>query len=98
MENTQNLSIEYVPIASLRHCEYNPRVIDETTKKPVQESIKRHDVCDPLLVNKAAGREGVILSGNLRYEVLKDMGYTEVPVVWLNIADPEKERDLVIHH
>lgn len=96
MENTKNQSIEYVPIASLRHYEHNPRLVNETTKRSVRESIEKHDICDPLLVNKAAGREGVILGGNLRYEVLKDMGHTEVPVVWLNIPDPERERDLVI--
>lgn len=94
MEN--KLNIVYVPITSLRHAEYNPRIIDDNTKKPVRESIERHGVADPILVNNAPGREGIIIGGNLRYEVLKDIGHTEVPVVYLTITDLEKERDLCL--
>ena len=93
---SQKLNIVYVPITSLRHAEYNPRIIDDNTKKPVRESIERHGVADPILVNNTPGREGIIIGGNLRCEVLKDMGHTEVPVVYLTIPDLEKERDLCL--
>lgn len=90
------LHVEYVPIDSLRHAEYNPRIISKDTKVPIQKSIELHGVKDPLLVNRATGREGIIIGGNLRYEVLKDLGYTEVPVIFVEITDLEKEKDLCV--
>lgn len=90
------MHVEYVPTDSLRHAEYNPRAISEETKTPVRKSIELHGVKDPLLVNKAAGREGIIIGGNLRFEVLKDLGYTEVPVIFVEISDLEKEKDLCL--
>ncbi len=90
------LNIEYVSISSLRHAEYNPRIVDEITKKPVRESIRKHGVKDPLLVNRAPGRKGILVAGNLRYEVLKELGYTEVPVIFVDIPDTEKEKDLCL--
>jgi len=92
----QKLKISYVPIASLCHTEYNPRVINENTKKPVRESFKKHGPQDPLLVNRAPGREGRIIAGNLRWEVMKDLGYTEVPVMFVNIQDLQREKDLCL--
>src|SRR3989344_3292910 len=90
------LSITYVSIDSLRHAEYNPRVSDESTRTPVRESIQRHGIQDPLLVNNAPGREGIIIAGNLRYDVLKELGYTEVPIVFATVADLEREKDLCL--
>jgi DNA modification methylase len=90
------LKIVYVPISSLRHAEYNPRIINDITKKPVRESVLKHGPKEPLIVNKAPGREGVIISGNLRYEVMKDLGYNEVPVIFVYITDLEREKDLCL--
>ena len=94
--SAQKLRIEYVDITSLRHAPYNPRVINEETKKPVRESIEKHDVQDPLLVNRAKGREGILIAGNLRFEVLKDLGYKKVPVIFVEISDLQKEKDLCL--
>lgn len=94
--STTKLSVQYVPITSLRHAEYNPRVIDENTKKPVRESMDKHGMVDPLIVNDAPGREGIIIGGNLRFEVLKDLGHAEIPVVFITIPDLEREKDLCI--
>ena len=82
-----NLKIEYVPIDSLHHVEYNPRIINDSTKAAVRKSIEIHGMQDPLIVNNAPERMGGIIGGNLRYEVLKDLGYTEVPVVFVTIPD-----------
>jgi DNA modification methylase len=55
-----------------------------------------HGAKDPLLVNRALGRDGVIIGGNLRWEVMKDLGYAEVPVIFVDIPDIEKEKDLCL--
>lgn len=100
MKNTdqqdRKLAITYVETSILKHPPYNPRVINEETKAPVLASIKMHGLDEPLIVNSAKGRENFVLSGNLRLEVLKDLGYTEVPVVYINIPDLEQEKDLVV--
>jgi DNA modification methylase len=91
-----NLKIEYVALSSLRHPEKNPRRWTKEATAQLTESIKQYGVVDPLVVNNAAGREGVILGGNFRAEVLKDMGHKVVPVVHVTIADPAKEAELII--
>lgn len=93
---SKKLNVEYVAIESLRHAEYNPRIIDDTTKEPVRKSLERHGMKDPLLVNRAQGREGIIVSGNLRWEVMKDLGYKEVPVIFVDIPELEKEKSLCL--
>jgi DNA modification methylase len=47
-----------------------------------------------LIVNSAEDRRGIIIGGNFRYEVIKQLGFTQAPVVFVNIPDIEKEREL----
>jgi DNA modification methylase len=96
MITKQDLKIVYVPLDSLHHTEYNPRIINEMTKASVRASIELHGVQDPLIVNRAPERKGFIVGGNLRYEVMKDMGFTEVPVIFVDIPDLTKEKDLCL--
>lgn len=62
---SQTLRVVYVPITSLHHAEYNPRVVDDRTKPPVRASIEKHGIQDPLLVNCAPKRKGVIIGGQV---------------------------------
>ncbi len=59
------LRIEYVPTDSLTHAPYNPRVVDDSTKRAIVESSTKHGVVDPLVVNHAPGREGIIIGGGV---------------------------------
>lgn len=90
------LNITYVPIDTLRPAEMNPRVWSKEAMEQLKESITRHGVVDPLLANSAPGREGVVIGGHMRLKVLKELGFTDVPVVHLNIPDIEKERELLV--
>src|SRR3989344_4416263 len=91
-----NLNIVYVSIGDLKPCEYNPRKWSSEQKKQLKESITRFGCVDPLLANNAKGRENVVLGGNFRLEVLKELDYKEVPVVYVNIPDLEREKELNI--
>ncbi|HEY5259277.1 MAG TPA: DNA methyltransferase [Rhabdochlamydiaceae bacterium] len=93
--NKPQLRIEYVALSSLRHPEKNPRVWTKEATQQLKESIKRFDILDPLIVNDAPGREGVIVGGNFRAVVLKEMGVESVPIVRVTIA-PEKEAEAII--
>src|SRR3989344_7583672 len=90
------LNVVYVPIDTLRPAEKNPRVWSKEAIEQLKESITRHGVVDPLLANSAPGREGVVIGGHMRLKVLKELGFTDVPVVHLNIPDIEKERELLV--
>jgi DNA modification methylase len=94
MTTKNKLNIVYVPINSLRPSEYNPRQWDNEAKKQLKQSLSRFGLIDPLLVNSAKGREGVVIGGHFRLAIAKELGYTEVPAVYLCIDDLEKEKEL----
>jgi DNA modification methylase len=62
----------------------------------LKESIKRFNIVDPLLVNSAESRKNIVIGGHFRLEIAKELGFTEVPVVYVNIQDIEKEKELNI--
>ena len=96
MDPHQNLKIDYVPLSSLRHPERNPRTRTKEIIAQIKESITKYGVVDPLIVNSAPGREGIILGGNMRADVLKELGHEKVPVVHISIADLEREAELIV--
>ncbi len=89
-----NIKIQKVPVGDLRPAEYNPRTWDKEAERQLKESIARFGVVDPLLINGAPNRKGIVIGGHFRLTVLKEMGYTEVPVIYINIPDLEKEKEL----
>ncbi len=90
----QALKILQVPIKSLNPAPYNPRTWSQKAIDDLKESIKRFGFVDAILVNKASGRENVVIGGHFRLSVAKKLGYKEVPVVYLDIPDKAKEREL----
>lgn len=91
-----NLNIVYVPIKELKLSEYNPRKQSEEQVKALTESISRFGLVDPVVCNSAPERMNVLIGGHFRLRVAKDLGYTEMPVVYVNIPDIEKEKELNI--
>lgn len=92
----RELNVEYVPVASLRPAEYNPRKWTKEATEQLKESIKRFGIVDPLLVNSAPKRNGVVIGGNFRTVVFKQLGIKECPVVRVNIPDLTKEKELCV--
>ena len=91
---TNKLSIQQVKIGDLKPSEYNPRSWNEDTTEQLKESIKRFGLVDPILVNGSDQRKNIVIGGHFRLKVAKDLGLTEVPVVYLDIPEEEKEREL----
>lgn len=91
---TPNLKIQTVKISELNPAPYNPRRWSEDATAQLAESIRKYGLVDPLLVNQAPGRENVVIGGHFRLKVAKDLGYTEVPVVFVKISDIEREKEL----
>lgn len=94
--NERDLKIEYVSISELTSPEYNPRFWSEENKEELKQSIIRYGVVDPLLVNSAGERKGIVIGGNFRLSVLKELDHDTVPVVYISIPELEKEKELCL--
>lgn len=90
----QNLKVQYVDINQLKPADYNPRKWSEEAARQLTESIKRFGLVDPFIVNSAENRKNIVIGGHFRLKVAKDLGYIEVPVVFISIPDIEKEKEL----
>lgn len=95
---TQNpqLDITQVDITTLNPSIYNPRKWSDQQKKDLKESIKRFGLVDAILVNRATERMGTVIAGHFRLAMAKELGYTTVPVVFIDIPDIEREKELNI--
>ncbi len=89
-----NLNIVYIPIEQLKFAEYNPRKANKNQWEQLKRSLEKFGFVDPVIVNSAPGRENIIIGGHFRVKVAKEMGIKEVPVVYVNIPDIEKEKEL----
>jgi len=94
MKQPTDLQITKTPIAELNPAPYNPRHWSYHAIQQLTESVTQFGLVDPILVNSAPGRKNVVIGGHFRLKVAKDLGYSEVPVVYLNIPDEAKEKEL----
>jgi len=90
----QRLNISYVPTDSLRASEYNPRSWSKEAIEQLKESIRRFGLVDPFVVNSASNRNNIIIGGHFRWTTAKELGIKMVPVVYINIPDIEREKEL----
>ena len=79
------MNIVKVSITDLNPAPYNPRK-DLKASDPeyvkLKNSIQKFGYVEPLVVNK---RNNVIIGGHQRYKVLKDIGVSEVEVVYVDL-------------
>ncbi len=97
MTNTKvpgGLRIEHVSIATLKPAEYNPRTWDKKAENQLKESITSFGIVEPLIVNSAPERKGVVIGGHFRLSIIKQLGIEIVPVLYINIPDLEREKQL----
>ena len=94
MEN--NIQTTYVKINELMKADYNPRKWDEKALSDLKTSIKRFGIVDPAIVNAAETRKNIVIGGHMRIEAAKSLGFDEMPVVYVNLPDIEKEKELNI--
>lgn len=90
------MNVQDVEVGKLKKASYNPRKITPEDFEQIKKSIEEFGFVQPLVVNSAAGREGIIIGGHQRFEVAKKMGLETVPVFWVSIPDVEREKELNI--
>jgi DNA modification methylase len=91
---TPTLDVTYVPVTSLIPADYNPRTWDKAAEAQLTESIVRYGIVTPLLANCALHRKNVLIGGHFRLHVIKNLGIETVPVVYVDIPDIEREKEL----
>lgn len=91
---TEQIQIVEVPINELRRSEYNPRKHDKDQADQLKKGLKEFGFVDPVICNNAEGRENIIIGGHFRVEMAKELGIEKVPVVYVNIPNIEKEKEL----
>jgi DNA modification methylase len=94
MVNTPNIKTILVKVTDLIPSEYNPRKWGKEQVEQLKESIKRFGIVDPIISNIADNRKNIVIGGHFRLEVAKQLGYKEIPVVYVNIPELEREREL----
>jgi len=92
----EGLKIEYISVDALKNASYNPRKWDKEAENQLKESIRKYGIVDPLLVNSAEERKNIVIGGHFRLSVIKELGIADVPVVYINIPDIGKEKELNI--
>lgn len=89
-----NLAVTYQNVKILNPAPYNPRRWSEDAIAQLTDSIKSFGLVDPILVNSSPDRKNVVIGGHFRLKVAKDLGIKEVPVVYIDIPDIEREKEL----
>ena len=92
--NNNKFEIEYIDIEDLIPADYNPRRWNEKQLSDLMESIKLYGIVDPGIVNCAPNRKNIIIGSHMRVEAAKRLGIKEFPVVFVNIPEIEKEKEL----
>ena len=89
------MQIEKRVVADLKAAEYNPRKDlkpGDAEYEKLKRSIQEFGYVEPVIWNK---RTGVVVGGHQRLKVMKDLGYTEVDCVVVDL-DEAKEKALNI--
>jgi DNA modification methylase len=88
------MKIEQVKIQDLKPADYNPRKWDEKMIADLKASIQKFGIVDPIIVNGAQNRHNIVIGGHFRLFVAKQLGFTEIPVIYVNLEDEAQEREL----
>jgi len=88
------LKVQYLPIKELKPALYNPRKHSAEAMGQLKESIKRYGLVDPIIVNSAPKRKNIVIGGHFRLKAAKELSYATMPVVYINIPDVAKEKEL----
>jgi len=78
-----SLTVEEVPIDLLRPDPANPRRIGDEELDALERSIRQFGFVQPVLARK---EDGAVIGGHQRLVAARRLGYTTVPVTWLDIS------------
>lgn len=79
-----------VPLATLHANPWNPNKMDDRTRQAARESIATFGFIDPITVRAHPELDGhyQIIDGEHRWTEATELGYTDAPVIVLDVDDP----------
>lgn len=89
------LKIEYIPIDNITPYEKNANRHDKKSVEAIKNSITEFEMCDPIGV---WGDKNIIVEGHGRLMALKELGYTEAPIIRLDHLTDEQRRAYTLAH
>jgi len=91
-----DLKIVHIHINDLHPYPENPRTWTKTQLEHLKEGIKRNGWLVPVVVNRSKSSYNTILSGHMRVDAGRELGYTEIPALCVIVDDKDKEREIVL--
>jgi len=82
------MKIRNIPIAQITAASYNPRTISASAMAGLKESLRKYGLVDPLIVNV---RTNTLVSGHQRLSAAKELEFTHVPVVEVDLSIEEEK-------
>lgn len=90
----KKLHIEYVPTDSVKPNTYNPNRQDPATLELLTRSIQEDGFTQPVIVHRSSKQ---IVDGEHRWRVARNLGMTQIPVVFVDMTD-EQMRIATLRH
>jgi len=84
---TINSGMKMEPITSLHPAEYNPRNIANEEYRKLKRGLTEFGMVEPIVVNQ----NGTVIGGHQRLKAAADLGWTEVPVVRLDLDEKQEK-------
>ena len=78
-----------ISLDQLQEAAWNPNQMDEITIARLRESISRYTLLQNLVVRPLRHDAYEVLSGNQRLQVLREIGFEDVPCVVVNLDDAD---------
>jgi DNA modification methylase len=77
------LLAEVVPLERLHPDPANPRRIDASELDALERSLRQFGFVEPVVARRA---DGTVIGGHQRLVAARRLGYTEVPVIWVDLS------------
>lgn len=90
-EEIQNMDIEKLIIP-----DYYCRIEVNGNRDVLKREIQEKGFIGVLIVNNHPKRNNIIIDGILRFEIYKELGFNEIPVLYVNAENIELEQELSI--
>lgn len=78
-----------IEVGELVHDPQNPRKHNSDNVSAIKKSIKEHGQVEPLVVQKSTK---MVIAGNARLKVMRDLGFTEVKVALIDVDDTQARK------
>ena len=90
------LKVEYIPIEDIKPYENNAKIHTEEQIEQIKKSIEEFGMNDPIGI---WGKDNIIIEGHGRLMALKELGWTEAPVIRLDdLTDDQRKAYTLIHN